>query len=309
MAHRGSGGNAASAKAPELGAIGIGAALLTILIWSGNTIATKASDGVIAPASIAFYRWLIALVVLTPFAAGLIWRHRRESLPLLPKLFTLSMLGMVIFQSLAYEAAKTTTAINMGVLISLMPLLQILLASVLASERLSTARIGGGILSLCGLVYLTARGDLAVLTAGGFHVGDLLMIVAVVANSLYGVLLRRWAIALPMWLQLWWQILFATVTLLPLWLLSDISPITTQNLPIVLYAAIPTSLLAPFGWILAIRNLGAARSAPFINLLPVLVAVLAWTLLGERLAPYHLIGGGLTLIGVIIGMRPVRTRT
>lgn len=36
------------------------APLLTMLIWAGNTVVTKAASGVIEPASISFYRWLIA---------------------------------------------------------------------------------------------------------------------------------------------------------------------------------------------------------------------------------------------------------
>jgi drug/metabolite transporter (DMT)-like permease len=283
-------------------------ALLTMLIWAGNTIVTKASAGVIAPASIAFYRWLIAFVVLTPFVARSVWRHRQEALRKAPQLFVLGMLGMVVYQSLAYEAAKTTTAVNMGVLVALMPLLTAVAGSIFANEQLTRARVAGAFVSLLGVAYLVTRGDPSVLTDGGFHVGDGLILIAVVANTFYGVLLRRWTISLPMWPQLWWQIGFATLVLLPLWLASDISPITATSLPLVLFAALPTSLLAPYCWILAVRGLGAGPSALFINVLPIMVAVLAVPLLGESLHSYHLIGGGLTLFGVLVGLRPARKR-
>ncbi|NKN37892.1 DMT family transporter [Agrobacterium sp. a22-2] len=278
-------------------------AVLTILIWSGNTIVTKASAGVIEPASISFYRWLMALLILSPFVGRQIWTNRLAALKLAPKLACLGLLGMVIYQSLAYEAAKTTTAVNMGLLVALMPLIAILLASAFAAERLTLMRLIGGGVSVMGLVYLISRGDPAVLLKGGVHIGDGLMIVAVIANALYGVLLKRWALPLPMWLQLWWQIAFATLFLFPLWLSSNISPITPSNLPLILFAAIPTSLLAPFCWMVAIRHLGAARSALAINLLPVFVVVLAWALLGERFEFHHLVGGGLALLGVAIGIR------
>jgi len=277
--------------------------LLTMLIWSGNTIVTKASAGLIAPASIAFYRWLIAFVILLPFVARGLWDNRALVCRLSPRLACLGMLGMVVYQSLAYEAAKTTTALNMGLLAALMPLIAMLLASALAGERLTLARMLGGVLSLAGVVYLISRGNPAQLLAGNFHIGDALMLVAIIANSLYGVLLRRWALPLPMGQQLCCQIAVATVFLFPLWLLSDISPVTADNLPLILFAAIPTSLLAPFCWMIAVRELGAARSALYINLLPVLVAALAWLMLGERLELHHLIGGGLALAGVAIGMR------
>jgi drug/metabolite transporter (DMT)-like permease len=90
--------------------------------------------------------------------------------------------------------------------------------------------------------------------------------------------------------------------LLPIWLLGPISPITPANLPLILYAALPTSLLAPFCWMIGIARLGAARTALFINLLPIVVAALAWATLGEQLHTNHAIGGGLALIGVAIGL-------
>lgn len=280
--------------------------VLTILIWSGNTIVTKASAGVIEPASISFYRWLIALVLLSPFVASGLWRNRAMGLRHWRKLFVLGMLGMVVYQSIAYEAAKTTTAINMGLIAALMPLISTLFASAFAAERLTAPRVLGGVLSLVGVAYLIARGDPDLLLSGGLHVGDALMLLAVLANSLYGVLLKRWSLPLSMWQQLWWQIAFATLVLLPIWLVSDISPLMADNLPLVLYAAIPTSLLAPYCWMLSIRTLGAARSSLIINLLPLMVVVLAWAILGERLESFHFVGGGLALLGVLIAMRQSR---
>lgn len=277
--------------------------VLTILIWAGNTIATKASAGVIAPASIAFYRWLIAFVILTPFVARGLWLNRATACRYLPKLAVLGALGMVIYQSLAYEAAKTTTAMNMGMLVALMPLIAILCASALAAERLTRARLAGGLISLLGAVYLMSHGDPRVLLAGEFRIGDGLMLVAITANALYGVLLKRWAIPLPMWQQLWCQIAVATALLLPIWLMSNISPVTVEALPMILFAAIPTSLIGPYCWMVGVRHLGAARSSLYINLFPLFVVVLAWAILGERLEMHHLVGGGLALIGVAIGNR------
>ena len=133
------------------------------------------------------------------------------------------------------------------------------------------------------------------------------MLVAVAANALYGVLLRRWNMPLPMWHQLFWQVGFATLLLVPLWLAGPISPITAANLPLILYAAIPTSLLAPLTWMIGIKSLGAARTALFINLVPLVVALLAWLILKEQLHLYHVVGGALALLGVGIGLRESKT--
>ncbi|ACM27488.1 DMT family transporter [Rhizobium rhizogenes] len=282
------------------------APLLTVLIWSGNTVVTKAAAGVISPGSISFYRWLLAFLILLPFVGPAAWRNRALLNQYWLKIATLGALGMVIYQSLAYEAAKTTSAVNMGVIVALMPLLSTLLAGVLAGERLTATTLAGGVISLIGLIYLTSHGDPATLLSGGFHIGDGLMIVAVLSNSLYGVMLKRWAMPLPMWQQLFWQIGFSTILLIPVFLMGDISPITSANLPLILYAAIPTSLVAPLCWMIGIQKLGAARTSLLINLLPIVVAALAWAVLGEQLHAYHAIGGALALIGVGIGLRQTK---
>ncbi len=276
-------------------------ATITTLIWSLNTVVTKAAAGVISPGSIGFYRWLIAFLVLLPFTAREAWRHRETALRLWWKLAVLAALGMVIYQSLAYVAAATTSAVNMGVLQGLTPLIAIIAAGFLAGEGLAPARLIGGGVSLAGLVYLTARGDLRNL-ASGIHTGDLLMIVAVIANALYGVFLRRWRLPLPPWVQMQGQTFFATLLMMPMWLLGPKSALTGANVPLVLYAAIPTSLFAPWGWMNAVARLGAGRATMFINLIPILAAGIACLWLGERLELYHWVGGALTLIGVSIGL-------
>src|SRR4051794_13746727 len=50
--------------------------LLAVCIWSGNTIVTKAASTAIEPAAIAFYRWVLAVLVMTPFLGRAAWRQR-----------------------------------------------------------------------------------------------------------------------------------------------------------------------------------------------------------------------------------------
>ena len=80
------------------------------------------------------------------------------------------------------------------------------------------------------------------------------------------------------------------------------SPVTATNLPLILYAGVAASLLAPFCWITGVRRIGAARASLFLNLLPVIVAVLAYFVLGEHLQVYHVVGGAVALIGVAIAL-------
>lgn len=71
----------------------------------------------------------------------------------------------------------------------------------------------------------------------------------------------------------------------------------------ILYVAIPGSILAPFFWMSAVKHRGAARIAIFMNLIPVATAIAAAICLGETLHIYHVIGGSMTVPGIVLVQR------
>ncbi|MFW1986026.1 EamA family transporter, partial [Acinetobacter guillouiae] len=53
-------------------------------------------------------------------------------------------------------------------------------------------------------------------------------------------------------------------------------------------------------WIEGVRHLGHNKNSIFMNLLPVFTALIAVVLLGEHLQVFHVVGGGLTLCGILL---------
>jgi drug/metabolite transporter (DMT)-like permease len=287
--------------------------VLAVLIWGANTVVNKLAANVIDPAAISFYRWLLAGVLLGLFFAKPVWRQRHEIRPFVPKLFVLGMLGMVLYQCLAYIAAQTTTATNMGIVVSLVPLLAVGLSVLLLGEAATVGGVVGGILSLLGLIYLLSHGQPAALLSHGPVLGDCLMLIASLAYAGYSVLLKRWAIPLVNWHSLVVQIWTVIPVLFIYYLSQSAPPLTMAGLPLVLYAGIPASMIAPFLWMVGISKLGPGRTTALMNLLPVFTVLIAVLFLGETLQTYHVIGGGVTLLGVVLaqylkrplGRRPV----
>ncbi len=101
--------------------------LLAVLIWSINAVVSKVSATAIDPAAISFYRWALALIVLTPFVLPGAIRNWPAIRANWWKLMILGLLGMVLYQSLAYYAAHSVSALFMGILNSLIPLLTVLI--------------------------------------------------------------------------------------------------------------------------------------------------------------------------------------
>ncbi|WP_201193615.1 DMT family transporter [Pseudomonas fluorescens] len=277
--------------------------LLAIFIWAGNTVITKMSAGAIFPAEIGFYRWLLAGMLFTPFMLKSVIAHWSAIAPNLGKVFILGVLGMAIYQSLAYFAASMTTATNMGIILSLMPLMSLAMAIACLGQRLTAGALAGAVLSLIGVLVVVSSGSLAVLMEHGVNLGDGLMLIATLAYALYSTLLKKWQLRLPPLVLLYLQVLVAVVVLFPLFAASPKIGPTPQNIPLVLYACLLASMVAPLAWMQAVVRLGPSRTVMFFNLLPLITALIAAVVLREQLAIYHLVGGALTLGGVIVSER------
>ncbi|MFT7684306.1 MAG: drug/metabolite transporter (DMT)-like permease [Moritella dasanensis] len=272
--------------------------LFTVIIWSGNSIVNILSTNVIAPETISFYRWFIALITLTPFLIKPVWKKRHAIKPYLPRLAFLALLGMAINQSLAYFAAATTTATHMTLIFALVPLLSLMFSVPILGLSLTKKALFGAMISLTGLVYMLSHGNINNLLSEGINIGDTYMLIAACSYSLYGVLLKRWRLPFNNWIALYVQMVFAVIILLPVLTYHGQVSLTTESLPLVLYAAIPTSILATWLWMQSIQHLGADKSAMFMNLLPVFTAIMATFILDEQLSSEQFIGGGLVLTGV-----------
>ncbi|WP_447871527.1 DMT family transporter [Serratia fonticola] len=277
--------------------------LLAVLIWSINAVVSKVSATAIDPAAISFYRWALALIVLTPFVLPGALRNWPAIRANWWKLMILGLLGMVLYQSLAYYAAHSVSALFMGILNSLIPLLTVLIGIFVLRVAPTVGIALGSILSLGGLVWLVSAGQPGLLLQHGIGKGELMMFAASASYALYGVLTKRWAIPLPNWQSLYVQIVFGVVLLLPNFLMAHDVQLTSQNIPLVLFAGIPASIAAPFLWIQGVMRLGANKASIFMNLAPVFTAIIAVLFLHEQLHGYHLIGGGVALLGVILSQR------
>ena len=280
--------------------------LLAIFIWAGNTVITKMSAGAIFPAEIGFYRWLLAGLLFTPFMLKPVIGHWPLIRPNLGRIFILGVLGMAVYQSLAYFAASLTTATNMGIILSLMPLMSLAMAIISLGQRLTAGALVGALLSFAGVLVVVSSGSLGTLLEHGVNLGDAMMLIATLAYAVYSTLLKKWQLRLPPLVLLYLQVLVAVVVLLPLFVVSDKVGPTLNNIPLVLYACLLASMVAPLAWMQAVVRLGPSRTTQFFNLLPLLTALIAALVLHEQLALFHLVGGALTLGGVIVSERWTR---
>lgn len=94
----------------------------------------------------------------------------------------------------------------------------------------------------------------------------------------------------------------SALTTAPFWALEAAGGVTFHLTPLtigaVLYVSIFPSVLAFAAWNRGAELIGAIRSGPFLHLVPIFTAIVGTALLGEHLAPFHVIGFALILAGV-----------
>lgn len=275
--------------------------LLAVVIWSGNTVVSKMAAGTIAPAEISFYRWLLAAVLFTPLALRPVLRNWAAIRPQLGRIAVLGLLGMVVYQSLAYYAAYLTTATHMGIIGSLTPMMVLALSILLLGQRLTAGAVAGSLVSILGVLVVVSSGDLGMLAQSGANMGDGLMLLAMLAYAVYVILLKRWGMKeVPALQLLYLQIVMAVIALLPLYLLTPKIGLSAANLPLIGFAGLGASMVAPLVWMHTVAHIGPSRASMFFNLIPLFTAVIAAVVIGESLAAYHAVGGVLTVAGVLL---------
>ncbi len=96
--------------------------LLPPLFWAGNFVVGRAVLDNATPIGLAFSRWLLALVFLSPFIVKPLWQQR----DLIKKHFwaisLLAILSVAGFNTFAYIALQYTTATNATLLNSFIPI-------------------------------------------------------------------------------------------------------------------------------------------------------------------------------------------
>lgn len=274
------------------------------LLFATNAIAARWIEGAIPPVALAFWRWSFTLVFLVPYAGRALLAGWRDLMREWPVLLTLGALGMGLCGAPVYLAAQTTTATNIGLIYAATPVLIVVFAWLGWREPVSAPQIAGIALSLAGVVAIVARGDADVLLDLEFVAGDLLIVMSMTAWALYSVIIKHWPGRQPMTVRFIGIVVAGVITMAPFYVLEiaagQTAEVNLHTIGIFLLLALVPGIGAYLAYGRLVAVLGPGRTGMLMYLVPLYNAGLAWLLLGERLALYHLAGTALILSGIAL---------
>ncbi|HVK31423.1 MAG TPA: DMT family transporter [Burkholderiaceae bacterium] len=276
-------------------------------LWSVNYLVARWAPGVIAPHMLALARWAVAVVLLGAFCWREIVAKRSAILAEGWQFLVLGALGMWICGAFVYIGGRHTSAVNIGLLYAMSPVLIALASSLWLRERFGIGQWLGVALALGGVVHILIRGHWEALAAVSVNPGDVWIAVAVVSWTVYSLLLRAWPSAFGALARLTLIACGGVVVLLPFtawealyWLPSTLS---WKSAGLVLAAALLPGAGAYAAYSFMQRVLGAARVGMVLYLGPIYSAGIAWLVLGERIEPFHLVGAVSILVGIWLSTR------
>lgn len=275
--------------------------------WGANFVLAAPILAVLPPLWAAAIRFMLAAALMFMIAGmrqekllGLLKRHAGIYL-------LLGAVGICGFNLFFFFALQSTSANSAALIMATNPLLTAFLAVAFLGEQLTPRQLIALPVALIGVSVVISQGDMHKLASLSFAHGDLLMMVANLSWAAYNVLVRRYMpqaspIANTSWIMAAGAILLVSVALG-----SDthVSMLDLKASIAMAVMVIGGTVLAYLFWGIGIARLGAARTAIFVNLVPVF-AMLVGAFLGLFPTPAQLAGGVLVLTGVSISMFPSR---
>lgn len=299
------------------------ALLLNVIIWGAAMPVVKPALSFVTPFQYMFFRYIIAVIVSTPFLIYLFRKHRPNTKTLIT-ITLLETLGTGIALGVLYTGLNLTTSLEAGLIAQTSPIFIVLGGIIFLREKEEPREFVGLVLAILGALILTFAPILNGYTDQlkfAFLKGNFLVILYNLLWALYVLLAKKLYIKTPKllvgfitpWVGL---VFFGAITLFTLG--GDNTIISLQNLaasftiPTVFFAAfymgtIGTIIALP-AYIYGNNAIEASEATLFTYLQPLVTIPLATIWLRESITPLMVLAMFLSIAGVVVAeYRPKRS--
>jgi drug/metabolite transporter (DMT)-like permease len=275
--------------------------ILAMIFWGFSFVAFKIANQSFRPITIVTLRLFVSIFFLFGFA----WSFKRLNKIKRKDQKWLWLMAIAepffYFLGEAYGLTMVTATIG-AVIVSTIPLIVPFGAYYLYKEKLTPMNYLGLLISFGGvlLVVLNKSGSLAASPKG-----ILLMFVAVLSAVGYTLIVKKLADDYSPITITAYQSFYGLLMFIPIFLIFelphlDFSQVSTPSLLTVAYLGVFGSGICFIIMAMAIRELGAAKSNIFANLIPVVAAILSFFLLKEAMPLLKILGIIIVILGLLL---------
>jgi len=286
-------------SALSVAGLGVLCGLLTALIWSFWSIATRhAVTSSLGPGDVTFLRFGVSGVLLAP----ILWTNRAKLRSVRgPYLIAMLVGAGAPFMLTTSTGMQFAPASHVAMLmIGTMPVFVALLASTLFKQRLTNAQVLGMAIVFTGVMFIGGHSLLFNRQAGEWR-GDVLFVLAGLMFASFTVAQRNSG------LTPWVATAFVNVTsaalftpVYLLWMSPKLGHASLNELLVQIGAqGLAVSVLALWFFSEAVARLGATRAAVFGALCPAITATMGIVILNEVPSAATLMGISAVMLGVL----------
>ena len=280
------------------------------LCWSGNFIIGKfAYLFEVPPLTLNFLRWASVWLILIPFT----YKEILNNLNYIKKNWlVISFMGIITistFNSVVYFALTYTQVINAVLVLAAIPAVTIVISSIMKVDKTNIFQLFGLILSIIGIGAIISNANFQKITSLNFNKGDLWMLVCVFTWAIYSTLLKKHKFKFSQFTLIQLMVSFGIIFLIPQFFYEKSIGLEVNFnkafFMILFYVVIFPALAAYYCWQKGVEIVGPNRATMFIQLMPLLSAVLAILIFQEKFELYHFIGALFILTGIYLSNRKV----
>jgi drug/metabolite transporter (DMT)-like permease len=279
--------------------------LLMALIWGLNFAVLKYGTTVLEPIAYNAIRMsvgTVALITLGYFMAPL--PSRRD----IGRLMLLGVLGHGVYQGLFINGLALTRAGTAALVVAASPAVIAIVGQAYGVERIERRAVLGIGLSFVGIAIVVLGSSQGATEGGSQVLGDLLILVSVVAWAFYTTFMRDYTKRIEGVQIAGWTLLGGTLPVLlvasPALTRTNWHAITPLTWGAVVYSGVGAIGVAYLFWYRGVRVIGSTRTAMFAQLQPMIALLAAWPLLGERPTVWQVAGSVAVMGGLLLTRTP-----
>lgn len=276
------------------------------VLWGGSFVLTKYLLASYTPIGIVFFRLLFTTLLSVTICLCVFKKQFFVLKEHLKYFFVLAFFEPFLYFLFETYSLQSCDASVVSVIVATIPLFVSLVAVLFFKEYFSKLNFVGVVVSVLGIVIMILP-ELAVSSISFW--GVLLAFGAVFSAVGYGTAIKKIPQQYNPIVVVTWQNMLGLVCFLPLFLLLHNSqemqlqwlafsdPI---NSIYIVTLAIFCSTIAFILNLVAIRNIGIARSNVFTNFIPVATAAVSFFLLGEKFSTLKILGIFVVILGIFL---------
>lgn len=282
---------------------------LATLFWAGVFVVGKISLEVLDPVFLAAARFAVGAL-----AVGVVVALTRRFVAASPREIALfariGFLGVFAYNVLFTIALDLSTPLHGLVIIATTPAWTAALSLVMLRSRVGPAQIAGFACAFAAVLVVV----LPEVRAGGWRfergilLGDLLFVAAALVWSLYTIEVKRALAAHAPSVVTGWSLVLGALMLAPTAALAtelpaEIAAMRPFDLAAIIYMGFLATLGAFWLWSRGVAAIGPARSAVFLNLVPIWGATMTAIAFATLPSPTILVAIALAICGVVLVQR------